>query len=170
MPTCFTIGTRYPRPELTAWMQSDVKFTGIIHNAQERPGVVICTSGGDFAQVADFRDGPRDDGCWQYSGQQGGRRGPRNAAGNRKVRESNVVLLFTAHEPTPEEKARFGKGKMYRLEGVFRVREEKLLEKGERELNTDAWQVVGERLVFILEPCDPQVATYQRLREQGLLA
>jgi hypothetical protein len=170
MPECFAVGKRYPRARLTEWMKSDVKFNGIIHNAAERPGVVICTSGGDYSEVAGFRDGPTTDGCWHYGGQRGGRRGPRNAAGNRKVRESQVVLLFTAHKPTAEELARDGRGQQYRFEGSFRVRDEKMLEQGERELDTDTWQIVGERLLFIFEPCDPAFGPCVTLREQRLLA
>ncbi len=170
MPECFAVGERYPRARLTEWMKSAVKFTGIIHNATERPGVVICTSGGEYSEVAGYRDGPTPDGCWHYGGQSGGKRGPQKAAGNRKVRESQIVLLFTAHKPTAEEKARFGKGKQYRLEGIFRVRDEKLLEQGEREINTDTWTVVGKRVLFILERCGSQHGPYLALREQVLLA
>lgn len=170
MPECFAVGERYPRARLTEWMKSDVRFNGIIHNATERPGVVICTSGGEYHEVAGYRDGPTSEGFWHYGGQRGGKRGPQKAAGNCRVRDSQIVLLFTAHKPTAEEKARFGKGKQYRFEGVFREREEKLLEQGEREIGTDSWTVVGKRLLFILERCGNQYGPYLALREQGLVA
>lgn len=165
----FTIGQRYPRTMLNEKLGGGGRLVGIIHTPK-RPGVVICTSGGEYVQVAGFEDGPTDDGLWHYSGQQGGRRGPRASAANRALQKSRIVLLFTAHEPTPEERELHGAGQQYQYEGAFHVRDEKIIEKAERAAGTDEWQMVGERLLFVLEPCDQQCEAYRDLREQGMIA
>lgn len=169
MPECFAVGERYPRPELNRRLGGGGRMVGIIHTPS-KPGVVICTSGGDFAHVAGFRDEPLRNGFWQYSGQQGGEGDPTVAPGNQKLRESKIVLLFTADDPTPEGRALYGKGKQYEYGGAFHVQQEKLVEQGEREVGNATWQVVGQKLFFILEPCDQQCERYLGLREQSLLA
>ena len=153
-----TIGERYPRPVLLQHLGGGGRSTGVIYTPG-RPGVVFCTSGGTFADVAGFRDGPIGDGTWRYSGQQGGAKGPENTVGNRRIRESRIILLFTQRD-----------GSLYQYEGPFHVREEVVIEQGERAAGTAEWEIVGKRLLFTFEPCDHRCPAYAELQWDNVVA
>lgn len=118
----FQINVEYKRPKLLEFVGSNVSQTGIIYGYKE-PDCIILTSGGKHAESYGYEDRRNEDGSWYYIGRgDGGDQDPNKRPNWYLTNREKTVLLFSAREPTANErKANNSRSKYYKFEGFFEV-------------------------------------------------